>query len=107
MPGRDRKAHWQSLALDSDYLALGHRGRAAGPNGMDDLGIPLSRGFGALKTWLCFKAWGLECYAQAIAPNIAQARYPAHVNHRSRREDFDLRVAEVRRLGSELVAKGW
>jgi aromatic-L-amino-acid/L-tryptophan decarboxylase len=31
----------------------------------------------------------------------------AHVNHRTRREDFDLLVSEVKRLGGVLLAEGW
>ena len=40
-------------------------------------GIELTRGFKALKAWICLKAYGVKAFAEIIEQNVHQARYLA------------------------------
>ena len=168
---RSEEAHRRSFSLTPAYLAHGgNRGLIAGSRWFSDYGPQLTRGFRALKVWMCLKEHGIKRYARMILQNVHQARYLAEqidqapelqrlapvplnivcfrylanrldeealtalnreilirlhesgvaapsyttlngkyalrvaiVNHRSRREDFDLLVSETVRLGNALV----
>jgi len=172
---RHEEHHRKAFSLTPDYLAHGEGGR--GLTGVDlpwfsDYSFQLSRGFRALKAWMCLKEHGSLKYARIIQQNIDQAFYlgelvkaspelelsapvtlnivcfryadfamsdaeldelnkqievelqeqgiavlsgtvingrhvlrAANTNHRSRREDFEVLVKEVIRIGKELTAK--
>ena len=172
---RHEEHHRKAFSLTPDYLAHGEGGR--GLTGIDlpwfsDYSFQLSRGFRALKAWMCLKEHGSLKYARIIKQNIDQALYlgelvkaspelelsapvtlnivcfryadfamsdaeldelnkqievelqeqgiavlsgtvingrhvlrAANTNHRRRREDFEILVKEVIRIGKELTAK--
>jgi aromatic-L-amino-acid decarboxylase len=167
---RDEEIHRQAFARSASYLAETTRGVIAGGLPFAQKGIELTRGFKALKAWMCLKAYGVNAFAEIIEQNVQQARYLADliteqadlellapvplntvcfryrtnglsadelnqlneellirvqesgvavpsstrisgtfalrvamVNHRSRREDFDLLVEAVVQQGAQLV----
>ncbi|MCP4132869.1 MAG: amino acid decarboxylase [bacterium] len=160
---KNEEHHRDSFSYSTDYLS--HK-----DPWFSDYGLQLSRGFKALKVWMCFKAYGIKKYGRLIEQNIEQARYLAQLvdaspglellaplslnivcfrftdhrledsmlnelnklllmrlqgkgiafpsdtmignkyalraaitNHRSRKEDFDLLVEEVRSTGNRLL----
>ena len=167
---RDEDMHRRAFARSASYLAGTTRGVIAGGLPFAEKGIELTRGFKALKAWMCLKAYGVKGFAEIIEQNVLQARYLADliiehpdlellapvplntvcfrycsnglsadelnqlneellirvqesgvavpsstkingalalrvaiVNHRSRREDFDLLVEAVAQQGARLV----
>ena len=72
---RDEEAHRNTFTTKANYLLTQERGLAAGPEPFNNYGMELSRGFKALKVWMCLKEHGLEKYGQLIRQNIAQAFY--------------------------------
>jgi glutamate/tyrosine decarboxylase-like PLP-dependent enzyme len=75
---RNEEQHRETFSLMPDYLAHGEGGR--GLSGGDlpwfsDYGFQLSRGFRALKAWMCLKEQGSSKYGHLIQKNINQALY--------------------------------
>ncbi len=168
---KDAAAHRAAFAKEAAYLATSPRGFITEGLQFSETGYELSRGFKALKAWMCLKAYGMDRFARAIEMNVEQAshltdlvratpdlelaaptslnivcfRYrpvgvaqdelnsvneelllrlqergiavpssttidgkfvirAAIVNHRTRFEDMDALVADVQRIGAEVVA---
>jgi aromatic-L-amino-acid/L-tryptophan decarboxylase len=166
---RDEAQHREAFSEGAGYLSRMPRGLCSGERWFSDYGPELSRGFRALKVWMCLKQHGLRKYGELFEQNTEQAgclaglvessrelelitrgelnivcfRYRGRVcdeqalnalnrellmrlqeqgiaapsvailggrfairvsicNHRSRREDFDLFVREVVRIGREI-----
>jgi len=166
---RDEAQHRETFSEAAGYLSRMPRGLCSGEHWFSDYGPELSRGFRALKVWMCLKQHGLRKYGELFEQSIEQAGYLAGLvestrelelmargelnivcfryrgrvpdeqalnvlnrellmrlqeqgvaapsvavlggrfairvsicNHRSRREDFDLFVREVLRLGREI-----
>lgn len=75
---RNEKQHREAFSLMPEYLAHGKGGR--GLSGGDlpwfsDYSYQLSRGFRALKAWMCLKEHGSDKYGRLIQQNIDQASY--------------------------------
>ena len=75
---RNENQHREAFSLMPDYLAHGEGGR--GLSGGDlpwfsDYSFQLSRGFRALKAWMCLKEQGSSKYGHLIQKNIDQALY--------------------------------
>ena len=167
---RQEENQLRTFSLTPDYLTHAERGLSGGPVWYSEYGFQCSRGFRALKAWMCIKEHGVLKYGRLIQQNTDQARYLAELvdaapelelaapvplnivcfrftangfdevalddlnsellmqlqesgiavlsstiingkyvlrvaitNHRSRREDFELLVREVIRLGDILV----
>lgn len=62
----DEKIHQQAFASPAAYLQRQERGLSANSPWACDLGLDLSRGFRALKTWLTLSVYGSEKLAQVI-----------------------------------------
>ncbi len=71
---RDAAVHRATFALAPSYLFTHERGLAAGPDPITNYGVELSRGFKALKVWMCLKHYGTDHLAAVIAQNIDQTR---------------------------------
>jgi glutamate/tyrosine decarboxylase-like PLP-dependent enzyme len=71
---RDGKLHAQAFASSSAYLQREERGLAAGSPWPCDLGVDLSRGFRALKTWCTLKVYGTDAIGAVIRHTCALAR---------------------------------
>jgi glutamate/tyrosine decarboxylase-like PLP-dependent enzyme len=78
---RDPKLHREAFASAVNYLTLHERGLSAGPDGFNNFGMELSRGFKALKIWMSLKQNGLETYRTLIRQNLQQAQYLAELVH--------------------------
>ena len=74
---RDGLLHRQTFAASAPYLRREAQGLAAGSLWPCDLGLDLSRGFRALKTWFTFKVYGAEALGASIARTCELARYLA------------------------------
>ncbi|HEY0866908.1 MAG TPA: pyridoxal-dependent decarboxylase [Fimbriimonas sp.] len=74
---RDAEAHRRAFLTEASYLAVTHRGSAAGNARFYELGPDLSRSFRALKVWATLKTYGTEGCARSIEQNVEQARYLA------------------------------
>ncbi|TNE52743.1 MAG: aminotransferase class V-fold PLP-dependent enzyme [Bacteroidetes bacterium] len=74
---RNAAAHKATFDQEPNYLLRHERGLSAGDLSLGDYGIELSRGFKALKVWMCLKTHGAFAYLALIRQNIAQARYLA------------------------------
>ncbi|MBK9257625.1 MAG: amino acid decarboxylase [Saprospiraceae bacterium] len=72
---KDADAHRESFAITPNYLSHHSKGLAAGPESYNNYGIELSRGFKALKIWMCIKEQGIVRFGKMIEQNILQARY--------------------------------
>jgi aromatic-L-amino-acid/L-tryptophan decarboxylase len=72
---RDGVRHQDSFTSSCAYLSRGQRGMSAGSPWPCDLGLDLSRGFRALKTWVTFKVYGTDAIAAAIERTCELARY--------------------------------
>jgi aromatic-L-amino-acid decarboxylase len=72
---RDGARHLEAFASPAAYLRREARGMAAGAPWPCDLGIDLSRGARALKTWFTLKTFGLARIGAAIARSCELARY--------------------------------
>ncbi|OQP66016.1 amino acid decarboxylase [Niastella vici] len=76
---RDPQLHREAFASAVNYLTLHERGLSAGPDGFNNFGMELSRGFKALKIWMSLKQNGLETYRTLIRQNLQQAQYLAEL----------------------------
>jgi len=72
---RDGERHKDAFAAPAAYLRRETRGLAAGSEWPCDLGVDLSRGFRALKTWFTLKTYGTEKIGAIIARSCALASY--------------------------------
>jgi aromatic-L-amino-acid/L-tryptophan decarboxylase len=72
---RDGNCHKDAFAAPAAYLRRETRGLAAGSEWPCDLGVDLSRGFRALKTWFTLKTYGADKLGAVIAHSCALASY--------------------------------
>jgi len=72
---RDGEKHRDAFAAPAAYLRRETRGLAAGSSWPCDLGVDLSRGFRALKTWFTLKTYGTDKLGAVIQRCCALARY--------------------------------
>jgi aromatic-L-amino-acid decarboxylase len=72
---RDGDRHRDTFAAPAAYLRRETRGLAAGAEWPCDLGVDLSRGFRALKTWFTLKTYGTDKLGAIIARSCALASY--------------------------------
>jgi aromatic-L-amino-acid decarboxylase len=75
---RDPEAHRSAFGLSASgaaYLAPAQGGLASRAEKFSDYGIQLSRGFRALKVWMCFKEQGTARLGRLIRQNVAQAQH--------------------------------
>ena len=72
---KDPVAHKGAFATHAAYLKTAERGPVAGPLTFSESGYELSRGFKALKAWMCLKAYGITPFAEAIEMNVSQAEH--------------------------------
>jgi glutamate/tyrosine decarboxylase-like PLP-dependent enzyme len=72
---RDGERHRDTFAAPAAYLRRESRGLAAGSEWPCDLGVDLSRGFRALKTWFTLKTYGADRLGTIIARSCALASY--------------------------------
>jgi glutamate/tyrosine decarboxylase-like PLP-dependent enzyme len=70
---RDGECHRDTFAAPAAYLRRETRGLAAGVEWPCDLGVDLSRGFRALKTWFTLKTYGTDKLGAIIARSCALA----------------------------------
>jgi len=80
---RDGEAHRRSFAQSASYIDATDRGVMAGGLQFSELGLELTRGFKALKAWMCLKAYGVERFAALIEQNVDQAQYLASLVSKS------------------------
>lgn len=71
---RDAEAHRETFSLAPSYIAGMERGPIAGGLAYSDRGVDLTRGFKALKAWMCLKAYGVDAFAAAIEKNVDQTQ---------------------------------
>ncbi|HWD39507.1 MAG TPA: pyridoxal-dependent decarboxylase, partial [Fimbriimonas sp.] len=71
---RDGDVHRAAFTQSASYIAPSERGVIAGGLPFADLGIELTRGFKALKAWMCLKSYGFDKMAALIDQNVEQAR---------------------------------
>jgi glutamate/tyrosine decarboxylase-like PLP-dependent enzyme len=74
---RDGAAHKRAFAQPAGYLQRSDRGLAAGETWPCDLGLDLSRGCRALKTWITIAVLGTERIGSSIEHTCGLARYLA------------------------------
>jgi aromatic-L-amino-acid decarboxylase len=67
---RDADRHRQTFAAEGAYIEGHKRGVIEAGLPFAHLGIELTRGFKALKAWMCCKAYGLDRFAAAIQRNV-------------------------------------
>ena len=72
---RDGNIHQQTFASPAAYLQRHERGLSANSPWACDLGLDLSRGFRALKTWFTLSVYGKEKLGQVIAHTCELAHY--------------------------------
>ncbi len=72
---RDGGLLQRTFSSPAAYLQRAERGLSAGSPWPCDLGLDLSRGFRALKTWFTFKAFGAQRLGDMIAGTCALAAY--------------------------------
>ena len=72
---RDGERHRDAFAAPAAYLRREARGLAAGSPWPCDLGVDLSRGFRALKTWFTLKTYGTDKLGAVITRCCALADY--------------------------------
>jgi aromatic-L-amino-acid/L-tryptophan decarboxylase len=80
---RDAAAMRDAFSLVPPYIrSRGSASAVMGAPWFSEYGFQQTRGFRALKVWMCLKAYGLTGYKAAIERNIALARYlAARVRH--------------------------
>jgi glutamate/tyrosine decarboxylase-like PLP-dependent enzyme len=76
---RDAACHREAFAAAVSYLTLHEKGLSAGPDGFNNYGMELSRGFKALKVWMLLKHHGMQEYRRLIRQNLQQAQYLANL----------------------------
>ncbi|MDD5754298.1 MAG: aspartate aminotransferase family protein [Methylococcales bacterium] len=72
---RDGNIHQKTFASPAAYLQRQERGLSANSPWACDLGLDLSRGFRALKTWFTLSVYGNEKLGQVIAHTCELAQY--------------------------------
>jgi aromatic-L-amino-acid decarboxylase len=72
---RDPAAHRRGFGSSEAYLRRSPSGLAAGEIWPCDLGVDLSRGFRALKTWFTFRVFGSEKIGECIENTCRLAQY--------------------------------
>ena len=72
---RDGALHAQAFSSCCAYLSRDERGMSAGSPWPCDLGVDLSRGFRALKTWATLKAYGMDALGAVINQTCELAKY--------------------------------
>jgi aromatic-L-amino-acid decarboxylase len=72
---RDGALHKQAFSSNCAYLSRDERGMSAGSPWPCDLGVDLSRGFRALKTWATLKAYGTDALGAVINQTCELAKY--------------------------------
>ncbi len=72
---RDGARHRQAFASSCNYLSRDERGMSAGSPWPCDLGVDLSRGFRALKTWATLKVYGTDALGAVVSRTCELARY--------------------------------
>jgi glutamate/tyrosine decarboxylase-like PLP-dependent enzyme len=111
---RDGDRHKDAFAAPAAYLRRETRGLAAGSEWPCDLGVDLSRGFRALKTWFTLKTYGTDKLGAIAAHSCALA---SHLEARVRAEPrlellapvnlnivcFRYRAADADRVNREIV----
>lgn len=85
---RDRTAHHRSFSVPASYLSSMERGVAARWHSFGEYGVDYSRGFRALKVWMCLQEHGIEKFGALVEQNIQQASYLAELI--SRRPELEL-----------------
>jgi glutamate/tyrosine decarboxylase-like PLP-dependent enzyme len=76
---RDGERHRAAFANPAAYLQRAERGLAAGTTWPCDLGLDLSRGFRALKTWMTIETLGTARIGDAILHTCELARHLAEL----------------------------
>jgi len=71
---RDGKSQTDTFEVSPAYLKAQSRGISVEGTLFADRGLQLSRGFRALKIWMCFKEYGVEKLGALIDQNIHQAK---------------------------------
>lgn len=106
---RDRAAHKRAFSQPAAYLQRADEGLAAGDTWPCDLGVDLSRGCRALKTWMTMTALGTDRIAASIEKTCALARYLATLIVNSERFVLKAPVAlnivcfAIRGAGADIV----
>ncbi|MEW6511031.1 MAG: pyridoxal-dependent decarboxylase [Bacteroidota bacterium] len=72
---RDASTHLHAFTLTPDYLEHTTRGIGGSDLWFSDYGVQLSRGFRALKVWMCIKEHGIKRFGRLIRQNVEQAHY--------------------------------
>jgi len=76
---RQEENQRRAFSLTPDYLTHTERGLSSGSVEYSDYGLQLSRGFRALKAWMCLKEHGILKYGRLIQQNVDQAHYLAEL----------------------------
>lgn len=76
---KDSVGHRGTFASMPHYLANLPGGISKEPLKFAELGVQLSRGFRALKAWMCMKSQGVDNWAKAIERNVEQGQYLANL----------------------------
>jgi aromatic-L-amino-acid/L-tryptophan decarboxylase len=74
---RDQAQHREAFSEAAAYLSRMPRALCSGERWFSDYGPELSRGFRALKVWMCLKQHGLRKYGELFEQNVEQAGYLA------------------------------
>ena len=74
---RDEAQHREAFSEAAGYLSRMPRGLCSGERWFSDYGPELSRGFRALKVWMCLKQHGLRKYGELFEQNVEQTGYLA------------------------------
>jgi glutamate/tyrosine decarboxylase-like PLP-dependent enzyme len=74
---RDGRLQQAAFASPTAYLAREARGISAGSPWPVDMGVDLSRGFRALKTWATLKVYGTAALGEVVRQSCALAQYLA------------------------------
>ena len=72
---KNAEAQREAFAVSPAYLGSETRGVLVGGLPFADRGVELTRGFKALKVWMCIKAYGIDAFAESIEKNVGQAEY--------------------------------
>jgi aromatic-L-amino-acid/L-tryptophan decarboxylase len=72
---RDAEMHRSTFALTPSYIAPTSRGIIKGGLPFAERGYELTRGFKALKVWMCLKAYGVDAFVKVIEQNVDQIQY--------------------------------
>jgi glutamate/tyrosine decarboxylase-like PLP-dependent enzyme len=72
---RDGETHRNAFALTPHYLEHTTRGIGGSDLWFSDFGVELSRGFRALKVWMCLQEHGVDKFGRLVRQNVEQARY--------------------------------